>query len=187
VSRAAHLRGTNPVYVHSSDTVTNYLRLFCSITLLTRPSLNMTVFWDIAPCSLEAHRRFEVRATSITGAVRTSETSVYFNETTGCFCQKAVMSILADVRGPWDLRPSLLWCLPHLDTHIGALCVRIGLTGTNVPGNTALLSSGLVLPRLMHTAIALRRTSTCRRQLCSQGQGAEPHSKQFLVQHQRLL
>jgi hypothetical protein len=52
----------------------------------------ITGFWDTAPCSLvETDRRFsEVRTASITtamkslmmGPIRTSETSVYYNETT---------------------------------------------------------------------------------------------------------
>jgi hypothetical protein len=56
--------------------------------------LNMTAFWDVAPCSLmEGDRRFrgvyclryQGFITVMMKAVRASETSVYFHETTRCY------------------------------------------------------------------------------------------------------
>jgi hypothetical protein len=47
---------------------------------LTAASINMTAFWDVAPCNLvDVDWRF---ISLIMVAVRTSEKSVYFNETT---------------------------------------------------------------------------------------------------------
>jgi hypothetical protein len=55
-------------------------------------SMKMTDFLDIAPCSIvEANRRFRgAFASMMIEAVRTSETSVYFKETTR-HSQKAVI------------------------------------------------------------------------------------------------
>jgi hypothetical protein len=48
----------------------------------SRPRMKLTAFWDIAPCSLiEVDQRFREIALMI-DAVRTSETSVNFYETT---------------------------------------------------------------------------------------------------------
>jgi hypothetical protein len=61
----------------------------CSVRfkVLTAASMTMIAFWDIAPCStVEVDRRFRgvsCRHQKVTmEAVRTSETSVYFNGTT---------------------------------------------------------------------------------------------------------
>jgi hypothetical protein len=43
-------------------------------------SMKIRAFWDVAPCSLEVDRRFT--SAMMMEAVRTSETSVYSNETT---------------------------------------------------------------------------------------------------------
>jgi hypothetical protein len=50
---------------------------------LTEVSLKMRALWDIAPCSL-----VEVERYLMMEAVCTSETSVYFNKTTGRFVPK---------------------------------------------------------------------------------------------------
>jgi hypothetical protein len=61
--------------------------------VLEAAGMKMKVFWDVAPCSyVEGDRRFRsvyllplsfrVIALMIQAVVRTSETSVYFNETT---------------------------------------------------------------------------------------------------------
>jgi hypothetical protein len=61
---------------------------FMRFQILTVTSMKMTAFWDIAPCNLtEVDRRFRdvycpIVMTLIMEAVRTSETSVYFKETT---------------------------------------------------------------------------------------------------------
>jgi hypothetical protein len=58
----------------------------------------MTVFWDIAPCRfVEIDRRFR-RITLIMEAIRASETSVYFSETTRTFyvTQLCVVVMLSD-------------------------------------------------------------------------------------------
>jgi hypothetical protein len=53
------------------------------IQVLTAVGMKMRAFWDIAPCNLDDS---EVRTASIIAvmmaAVRTFETSVYYNETT---------------------------------------------------------------------------------------------------------
>jgi hypothetical protein len=49
--------------------------------VLTAASMKTTAFWDIAPLSLGVGRRFRAIALMMK-AVSTSETSVYFNETT---------------------------------------------------------------------------------------------------------
>jgi hypothetical protein len=64
--------------------------------------MKMTVFWDVAPCSLvEVDRRLRgayylhVHFIALMEAARTSETSVYFNENTrryrseGCHIQRS--------------------------------------------------------------------------------------------------
>jgi hypothetical protein len=53
--------------------------------VLTVVSMNMTVFWDTAPCGLTLIK-------GMIEAVHTSETSVYFNETT-CHIQDAMFFI----------------------------------------------------------------------------------------------
>jgi hypothetical protein len=47
--------------------------------VLTAASMKMTAFFNIAPCSLEVDQRF---IALVMQGVRTSETSVYFNEST---------------------------------------------------------------------------------------------------------
>jgi hypothetical protein len=46
--------------------------------------MKMTVFWDIVPCSLDEEDRRFIFAMMMK-AVRTSETSVHFKETTRCY------------------------------------------------------------------------------------------------------
>jgi hypothetical protein len=59
-----------------------YLFIICVRgQVLTAVSMKMRVLWDLAPCSLGVDRRFR-GAYSVMEAVRTSETSVYSNETT---------------------------------------------------------------------------------------------------------
>jgi hypothetical protein len=61
---------------------------------LVTASMKMSAFWENAPCCLlEVDRRFRDTRTSalMVDAVRTSETSVYFKETTLHFSQKADM------------------------------------------------------------------------------------------------
>jgi hypothetical protein len=56
--------------------------MFMGFQVLTAASMKKTAFWNIAPCSLvEADRRFR-GAIALMEAVRTSETCVYFNNTT---------------------------------------------------------------------------------------------------------
>jgi hypothetical protein len=51
------------------------------LQVLAAASMEMAVFWDVAPCSLvEVYRRF--RGVLMMEAVSTSETSVNFNKTT---------------------------------------------------------------------------------------------------------
>jgi hypothetical protein len=72
-----------------------------TFTLIDPVQLKMTAFWDMALCSLvEIYRR----SWSAYGLhqVRTSETSVYFNETT----RRYTRSILSSYLLPWDLEIS---------------------------------------------------------------------------------
>jgi hypothetical protein len=58
----------------------------------------MTAFWDTEPCSLaDVHRRYRVIALMME-TVRTSETSVYFNETTWRCIPEGFILIHAVVR-----------------------------------------------------------------------------------------
>jgi hypothetical protein len=64
---------------------------FVRVQVLTAVSMKMTALWDKSPCSLvEVNRRFRGvfclnRQAQVMETVRTSETSVYFNETTRCY------------------------------------------------------------------------------------------------------
>jgi hypothetical protein len=68
------------------------------------PPLKIAAFWDTAPCSIvEVGRHLRDayclhQSALIIEAVRASETSVYFNNTTGAVSQKAIIFILAAVR-----------------------------------------------------------------------------------------
>jgi hypothetical protein len=59
---------------------------FVRYQVLTAASIKMTAIWDIAVCSRQQTDVLDMRSASIITAmmeaVRTSETSVYFNETT---------------------------------------------------------------------------------------------------------
>jgi hypothetical protein len=51
----------------------------------TAASVKVRASWDLAPCSLRVDRRFSGALTLMMEAVRTSETSVYSNETIRCY------------------------------------------------------------------------------------------------------
>jgi hypothetical protein len=74
-----------------SYVVTAYRHAVATFQVLTAASMNMTAFWDMAPCSLvKVDRRFRYACwliALIMEAVRISETSAYFNKTTRrCIC-----------------------------------------------------------------------------------------------------
>jgi hypothetical protein len=64
----------------------------------SRDYMKITVFWDITPCSLfELDRKF---ITMTMKAVRISETSIYFNETTRRYSLDQPFSIFLPWRNP---------------------------------------------------------------------------------------
>jgi hypothetical protein len=76
--------------------------------------MNMTAIFDIAPCSLvEEDRRFRGAYCLVMKAVRTSKTSVYFNETTRCHSPEGChvqQNYLASLLLYSDHRPFLHKC-----------------------------------------------------------------------------
>jgi hypothetical protein len=84
--------------------------------VLTAASMKMTVFWDVAPCSLvEVYRCFRAIVLMME-AVNTSETSVYFNQTTRSNILEESPSL--SLLDPVDRAISDLWTIANERTNM---------------------------------------------------------------------
>jgi hypothetical protein len=102
----------------------------------------MTTFWDIASCGqVEIDRLSEVCNALVMEAARTSETSVYFNETTLRYIPESCL-LYARCRENLNSHNINLFVVLHVDGARLRVCLRTAATNGPIVLSTVLLSVG---------------------------------------------